>query len=185
MNFYDLLKLARNEILNRSKEALNWYKDSVLNAPNKKNINPTDLLKPVGSPQVGSLYFFKYDAKHKDKLPYWDMYPVIVCLGPAKGGFYGLNFHYLPPAQRAGMLNALSVASGKFGDGDNKGTDRKLNVSYQIIQNAKISGYEQCIKHYLNGRYSNMRMIAPDDWEKIVMLPLQKWVVRTGFRAPY
>jgi PhoPQ-activated pathogenicity-related protein len=65
------------------------------------------------------------------------------------------------------------------------GMDKKLNISYQIIKNAKIAGYEQCIKHYLFGHYSNMRVIAPEDWEKIVMLPLQKWVVRPGFKAPY
>lgn len=185
MNFYDLLKLARNEILKRSKEALDWYKKSVLNAPNKQKIRPTDLLKPAGLPQAGNLYFFKYDAKHKDKLPYWDMFPVIVCLGPAKGGFYGLNFHYLPPSARAGMLNALSDASGKYGDSDGMGMDRKLNVTYQIIKNSKIAGYDQCIKHYLFGHYSNMRIIAPEDWEKIVMLPLQKWVVKPGSRPPY
>ena len=72
MNFYDLLKLARGEILKRSKDALEWYKDKVLNAPNKQKINPTDLLKPVGSPEVGKLYFFKYDAKLKNaKLSYF------------------------------------------------------------------------------------------------------------------
>lgn len=183
MNFYDLLKLARGEILKRSKDALEWYKDKVLNAPNKQKINPTDLLKPVGSPEVGKLYFFKYDAKLKNKLPYWDMYPVIVCLGPAKGGFYGLNFHYLPPGQRAGMLNALSEKTIR--DSNDEGVFKRMNISYQILKNSKIGGYEQCVKHYLNGHYSNMRLIAPEDWEKIVMLPLQKWVVRTGFRAPY
>ena len=50
---------------------------------------------------------FFYDPKHKDTLPYYDRFPLSVIIGPAKGGFYGLNLHYLPPVLRAKMLDAL------------------------------------------------------------------------------
>lgn len=49
----------------------------------------------VNVPQIGKMYFFQYDPKLKNKLPYYDRYPLIFCVRPLKDGFHGLNLHYL------------------------------------------------------------------------------------------
>ena len=36
----------------------------------------------------GKLYMYIYDAKHKDTLPYWDMYPMVFPFRATKDGFY-------------------------------------------------------------------------------------------------
>ena len=55
-----------------------------------------------------------YDAKHKATLPYYDGFPLILMLGPAKGGFMGLNLHYLPPVVRARLLDAVLAEKGSI-----------------------------------------------------------------------
>ena len=45
----------------------------------------------------GRLYQFVYDPKTKDKLLYYDKFPLSIMLEKAEGGFYGLNLHYLRP----------------------------------------------------------------------------------------
>jgi hypothetical protein len=40
---------------------------------------------------VGSMQMFFYDPKTKETLPYYDTFPLVVVVGPAEGGFYGLN----------------------------------------------------------------------------------------------
>ena len=70
---------------------------------------PTTAASPLGK-----MYMYIYDAKHKDKLPYYDAFPLVIMLGPAERGFYGLNLHYLPPVVRAKLLDAV-LGSAKSG----------------------------------------------------------------------
>jgi hypothetical protein len=58
------------------------------------------------------MYMYFYDAKHKDTLPYYDAFPLTIPIGPAPGGFYGLNLHYLPLPLRAKALDALLGEGG-------------------------------------------------------------------------
>ena len=45
---------------------------------------------------IGSMYLFRYDAKFKDKLPYFDAFPLCLPFEPTNNGFWGINLHYLP-----------------------------------------------------------------------------------------
>ena len=67
-------------------------------------------------PKYGIMNLFGYDPKHKERLPYYDTFPLIFPLEPAKGGFIGLNFHYLRPGARVAFLRSLA----------NTTTDKKL-----------------------------------------------------------
>ena len=51
-------------------------------------------------PSVGRLNLFGYNPKLRAKLPYYDIFPLVLPLEPIKGGFMGMNFHYLPPLLR-------------------------------------------------------------------------------------
>ena len=69
--------------------------------------------KLIGRPSTGRLNMFFYDPKTKARLPYYDVFPLVLPLESIKGGFMGLNFHYLPYILRFRLLDRLQ----KFADG--------------------------------------------------------------------
>lgn len=171
--FRKLLTRAGRELAQDEKEATDWYRDTATNtALNKKD--PMKLFQARTLPEVGSMYLFAYDPKTKDKLPFWDSFPLIVMLEPTEGGFLAINLHYLPPIARAELMDALDTV--KNNDKYNKNT--KLLVSYKILKaySTKFAGYQSCVKRYLFGHVrSSFHFVNPVDWGKVVVLPLQKW----------
>jgi hypothetical protein len=114
------------------------------------------------------MQMFFYDPKHKDKLPYYDLFPLIVVVGPAEGGFYGLNLHYLPPILRAKMLDSLmDTANMKATD------DAKFQITYKKLQAvSNLKYYEPCFKHYLTKHVkSKFAEVPMPEWEIATFLP--------------
>ena len=69
-----------------------------------------------------------------------------IIVGPAEGGFYGLNLHYLPPVLRAKMLDALMniTTNNKYDD------STRFELSYKVLTaTAKLRFFKPCYKHYL------------------------------------
>lgn len=189
MDYLSFLKLPKIEIQKRMQDAINWYRSmSQRIFGGRKAGQPPEPPKGYrsyndGFGMNGNMFLFSYDAKWKDQLPYWDMKPLIFPLGPAKGGFYGLNFHYLPPEQRAILLNAMR---SQLQTGDSPELYR-LTVSYKILaaNPTRFPEFSNCVKHYLSPRASGFERIDPRDWQHVVMLPLQRWVVKPGLSPPY
>ena len=77
---------------------------------------------------MGNMYLFSYDPKHKETLPYYDRFPLIFPINKAKGGFLGINMHYLPPILRAKLMDQLYTVL------NNKNFDEttRLQASYKI-----------------------------------------------------
>ena len=51
--------------------------------------------------ELGKMYMFMYDRpKGKDKLPYYDYFPLTICVKRYPTGFMGVNLHYLAPRYR-------------------------------------------------------------------------------------
>ena len=89
-------------------KSYDWYRKQVRSM---QTPGPSALIsqgKATLRPEYGVMNLFAYDPKHKATLPYYDRFPLIMPLQAAKGGFYGLNFHYLPMAQRVKYLRQLS-----------------------------------------------------------------------------
>ena len=126
-------------------------------------------------PEIGQMYLFQYEAKWREILPYWDKWPLIFPFDYAKGGFYGINLHYLPPKRRIDLLTALIRAQGTAGNLDEK---YRLKLSYNIITGFKPA--KQCIKRYLFGQVQGKGLygISGEDWSYAAALPLQKFVGR-------
>ena len=82
-------------------------------------------------PSQGRLNLFFYDPKFKKTLPYYDTFPLVLPLEPIKGGFMGMNFHYLPPAMRFTLLRRLD------GYSNSEATQRntRIEVSYDTVKN--------------------------------------------------
>jgi hypothetical protein len=121
----------------------------------------------------GSLYLFFYDPKHKDTLPYYDRFPLVLPFRKVKGGFYGLNFHYLPPLLRVKLLDKLMMFSTTPGLTETT----RLKFKYQLIAgSAKFAAAAPCVKMYLNDHVvSRLVMIDPKDWVTAMMLPVERF----------
>ena len=99
-----------------------------------------------------------YAPKTAKKLPYYDTFPLIMYLKPAEKGFYGLNFHYLPYAMRARLLDAAG--------------QNELNVN--AVMNSRLT--KPTIKRYLYGYLRSMCLrIEPEDNLTAIMLPVQRF----------
>jgi hypothetical protein len=122
---------------------------------------------------VGQMYLFKYDAKHKDELPYYDMFPLIFPFKKVKDGFLGLNFHYLPLPYRAILMDNLYPLMNN----DKLDETSRLRLSYSILtKTTKLRYFKPCVKHYLNNNVkSRFIYIAPEEWNIALFLPLQKF----------
>jgi hypothetical protein len=125
-------------------------------------------------PPVGSLCMFFYDAKTKDKLPYWDRFPCIFVIERYKdGSWLGINLHYLNYVARAKLMDALYNNS----TAKNLTSQKKLAINYSILKNStKYTWFKPCVKRYLPGHIkSRFLKIPPENWNLAVMLPLQNF----------
>ena len=116
---------------------------------------------------------FFYDAKHRDTLPYWDAFPLVIAVGPAKGGFYGMNLHYLPIPLRAKFLDELmNITNNKVYD-----ETTRFGVSYRMLKSAsKMRYFKPCYKHYLTSQVEGaLSYIPPPEWEIATFLPAAQW----------
>lgn len=160
----------RKGITPRSKESRAWF----MNKAKNLNVNRSKLMKeePLefrNQPAVGRMYMYFYDPKHKDTLPYYDRFPLIIMVGPAKGGFAGLNLHYLPLNIRAKFLDAL------LGTINNERYDEstRFRINYDMLRRAsKLNAFKPCYKHYLRQHVrSRLALVPAPEWEIATFLP--------------
>ena len=172
-NIFQSLELQafRAGITPRTKESREWFRKKVssLKSINREALMKEDPLKQTTEEIIGSMYMFSYDPKHKETLPYYDTFPLVVVVGPAEGGFYGLNLHYLPPILRAKMLDALMdiTTNKKYND------STRFKMSYELLaKTAKLKYFKPCFKHYLNEHVkSKFAMVPAPEWEIATFLP--------------
>jgi hypothetical protein len=169
----------------RTQEARKWYRDQAATVT-KKQAEGTRLIKEMGRDRyenrfrLGNMYTFMYDPKHKadkSKLPYYDNYPLIFPINKAKGGFLGINLHYLPPVLRAKLMDAL------YDTANNKSYTEatKLKINYDILSGAaKFNMFKPTVKHYLMSQVrTKFVYIQPTEWDIALFLPSQKFVGAT------
>lgn len=119
------------------------------------------------------MYMFFYDPKLKDTLPFYDSFPLVIVIGPAEGGFLGLNLHYLPPVLRAKLLDGLlETANNKLYT-----DDTRFNISYSMLKRAaRLKYYKPCVKKYLNKHVrSRFARVPAPEWEIATFLPTADW----------
>lgn len=130
----------------------------------------------VKMPESGKIYAYVYDAKHKETLPYWDKFPLIVFLGSykAKNGnqlLLGLNLHYIPPKARQEFLEELLPLANT----DTITNKTRLKINWSKVKNMK--GADQMIKAYLPGHIKgSMTEVKPADWHNVIFMPLQQFM---------
>lgn len=171
-NIFQKLELAafRNQITPRTKESREWFmkKAKVIKGINREALMKEEPLDRGARRILGSMQMFFYDPKYKETLPYYDRFPLAIIVKPAKGGFLGMNLHYLPPILRAKFLDALmdNVTS-------KKSPDAKFKLTTKLLASASdLEYYKPCIKHYLNEHVrSNFAEVKAPEWEIATFLP--------------
>jgi hypothetical protein len=123
---------------------------------------------------IGRMYFFLYDAKHKDTLPYYDKFPLIFPVDRTPDGFTGLNFHYLPLQLRAQLMDALyDITNNNRYD-----ETTKLKMSYNVLKGAeKFRLFKPTFKRYLTSQVrSRFVQIEPAEWDIALWLQTEMFI---------
>jgi hypothetical protein len=174
--------IAAEGLVPRTRAARNWLREKIkqvrmpgaakytfVNASNK-SLTITEFAHKVAAGYV-RMFFFFYDPKTKDKLPYYDIFPLVIPIASYPDGFLGLNLHYIHPNHRVVLLDKLETILT-----DNRFDERtKFEISYRLIkQNSRFYQAMPCIKRYL---YTHVRShfleLDADEWEISVLLPFE------------
>lgn len=165
------------------KKSGTWYRNKVrqLTVSGGYNISPTKLMLDervdMSGPKdkqdenklvresglyCGKIYMYDYDPKTKLKLPVYDKFPMTYIIAPAKGGFYGINLHYL-----------------KHKVNDNSGNKGGRSAFLYILKKKGIAYFpKKFIYHYLidpqhmNGIFLE---IAENEWELAADIPVENF----------
>jgi len=156
-------------------KSFDWYMRQVravaktIKSPN--NALASEIGQLTQKVEIGQMYMFLYDAKHKETLPYYDRFPLCLPIEPAKGGFYGLNLHYLPYMLRAKLLGKLldTVTDITLSD------TSKMKYNWNMLKNVtRFPEVQPCVKRYLTTQMqSRMLKINPQDWKASIFLPVE------------
>jgi hypothetical protein len=159
-----------------SKESYKWFLERIADIQNPSRL-ATEInregFRKVSRFVLGGLYCFYYDPKTKDKLPYYDRFPLVLVLDRHPDGFTGLNLHYLPLKYRVVFLDKLLDLAQLDTNGDIK----RVQVTYDILSASKrFKEFRPCIKRYLlNHVKSKILAVQPNEWETAVFMPLQQF----------
>jgi len=160
----------------RSSTAREWFREK---AKGLGKVTETKLLRDDTSrlkdrTAIGKMYFFMYDPKHKKTLPYYDSFPLIFPVDRAEGGFYGINFHYLPLPMRADLMDALYDITNN--QRYNEGT--KLKLSYSVLKGVeKFDAFKPAFKRYLSAQVrSRFIQVQAAEWDIALFLGSEQFV---------
>ena len=176
-----LEKAARARKLEKnSEESIEWFRVNARKAVGRERaqtllIQQQKRAQNIGKrPAIGRMFTFGYDPKHKDTLPYYDRFPLGFYIGPAKGGFYLLNLHYLSPKYRAILFDSLLDITNNPRYAHNK----KLKITYDLLNGSqKFRYFKPCFKHYLGKQLESRVVEIPnEEWEAALFLPTADFV---------
>ena len=148
-------------------KSYDWYRKQVrsMTTPGARSL--INKGKATLRPKYGIMNLFGYDPKHKERLPYYDTFPLIFPLEPAKGGFIGLNFHYLRPGARVAFLRSLA----------NTTTDKKFDKKTRYRINWRNNEFmRKTAKHYLfNHVRTSFLNITAEEMAIAIFLPVARF----------
>lgn len=113
-----------------------------------------------GSPSIGSLCFFSYNAAYPAKYPFYDRRPLAYIIEITSDKILGANLHYLNPALRGQLASSLI---------------NKTKVDFSI-------GYSKLIHSYFPGNMGDMYAIPVDgnEYNDVAKLVTESFVDKVG-----
>jgi len=159
-----------------SRQSMTWFTKKITELK-----NPVSMVKGMVREKTryvrtfvkGKLYFFLYDPKTKEELPYYDKFPLVLVLEKYDDGFLGLNLHYLPVKYRILFLRKLM----QFAILDDEDDIKRMRVTYDILNASKrFREFKPCVKRYLFPHIkSRILAVQPNEWETAMYLPVHQF----------
>jgi hypothetical protein len=164
----------RAGVSSNTSDSLDWFRKQLraMKRVSRANLLKDPDVKVANRILPGRMYMYFYDPKHKQTLPYYDRFPLIIAVKPVKGGFMGLNMHYLPPILRAKLMDGML---------DYKAEDTDFNTKLRITLGrlssiSKLRFYKPCLKQYLSSKVTSRVVQVPSaDWDFTLFLPSEQF----------
>ena len=179
-SYLDQLKSAieTNQVAAKSKAAGNWFR-SIVNRTRGafSGETPQSILTRSESLTsrsiLGKMYFYSYNPKWKDKLPWYDTFPLVFPIERYPDGFLGLNFHYLAPKHRAILMDQLKA----FANNKKYDETTRLRLTYNMLKGfTKIKRARPTVHRYLSSKVnSKFVLVNADEWEVALFLPVERF----------
>ena len=166
-------QLAKAGLQPRTNQARAWLRAKIDDLKPSRQALLRDKGRTRDSTIIGRMYFFYYDPKMKETLPYYDRFPLVIPIEQYQDGFLGLNLHYIHPKQRILLLDELS----EFANNSKYDSSTKLRLSYDLLRRTGAA-YQAtpCIKRYLFAHVeSRFLEITADEWDIAALLPLENF----------
>ena len=151
-------------------QSVAWFRNKI-----KEFGTPTssDLIrdgKRTSVPTFGLLNMFVYSPKLKDKLPYYDTFPLVLPIETYSNGFLGINLHYLSVPMRIRLLDRLT----DFANNKQFDETTTIQANYRALKNVDL--IKPCLKRYLAGYVkSKFRKVEADEFMVATLLPVQRF----------
>jgi hypothetical protein len=151
---FDSIKQAAGD----KEKSLTWYRGKVKSLMDNVTKNKLMRGKLFSTPQPNGLNFFRYNPKLASILPYYDVFPLVLPIQSARGGFLGINFHYLPIPLRMKLFETLEK--------------RDFQGDYRALKN--VREIKPTIKHYLRSQMaSKFLRLDEEEFAPAIFLPVQ------------
>ena len=151
---FDSIKQAAGD----KEKSLTWYRGKVKSLMDNVTKNKLMRGKLFATPQPNGLNFFRYNPKLASILPYYDVFPLVLPIQSARGGFLGINFHYLPIPLRMKLFETLEK--------------KDFQGDYRALKN--IREIKPTIKPYLRSQMaSKFLRLDEEEFAPAIFLPVQ------------
>ena len=151
-------------------QSVAWFRNKIKEFGEPKS---ADLLrdgKRTSVPTFGLLNMFVYSPKLKDKLPYYDTFPLVLPIETYSNGFLGINLHYLSVPMRIRLLDRLT----DFANNKQFDETTTIQANYRALKNVDL--IKPCLKRYLAGYVkSKFRKVEADEFMVATLLPVQRF----------
>ena len=179
-SYLDKLKdaIRTDQVAAKARAAGNWFRSIVNRTKGQfSDETPKTILQRseslVSKSVLGKMYFYSYDPKWKNELPWYDTFPLVFPIEKYPDGFLGLNFHYLAPKHRAILMDQLKMFA------NNKSYDEttKLKLTYNMLKGfTKIKRAKPTVHRYLSSKVkSKYVLVNADEWEVALFLPVERF----------
>ena len=147
-----------------------WFRDKIKEFGTPKSADLIRDGKRTSTPTFGLLNMFVYDPKLKDKLPYYDTFPLVLPIEKYSNGFLGINLHYLSVPMRIRLLDRLT----DFANNKQFDETTTIQANYRALKNVDL--IKPCLKRYLAGYVkSKFRKVEADEFMIATLLPVQRF----------
>ena len=161
------------------RRGLRWFRNTIdvqLKGTNRGEANKlfADSARVTKQILPGHFYMFYYpEPKHKDRLKYYDRFPLFLCIGKTDKHLLGLNLHYYPPKMRTLLFLDLLQYRNTTNIEDNT----RLFVNYnRMKRDPRLREMDLSIKKYLRSKIrSRIIHIKGPEWPIALYLPFERF----------